>query len=327
MEEEKYDPEFYTEQEVEAIENHIERYFGPFDEVLHEIVSPGIHVDICVIKPNAARNYYTLVTMGMGAHEMNVPEQWRDDNTRAEILVTLPSHWNIKSHDEDDYWPVRWLKILARLPGNEDSWLGWGHTVPNGEPFASNTDLSGILLELPYTFGEDSMTCQLPNSETVNFYQMIPLYEEEMEYKVKNGTDVLTDQFDDDFDHVVDIRRKNYCVHVQKTFYLSREQIKPLYESNGPQDCLATDRILVDGCKVGYMYREEPDPDSDMPDSGWRFTAGDEDEEYMDNADNLGVYTLNTICNYDPDIIPLLDAGYGSAFYRDENGKFQKDED
>ena len=29
--------------------------------------------------------------------------------------------------------------------------------------------------------------------------------------------------------------------------------------------CFATNRVTVDGMKVGYMYREEPDPHSDFP--------------------------------------------------------------
>ena len=59
----------------------------------------------------------------------------------------------------------------------------------------------------------------------------------------------------------------------------------------------------VEGYKVGYCYREEPDGGWD---SGWRFTAGDESEAYMDDPNNAGIYKLNTICNDDPDIIPLL---------------------
>ena len=103
-------------------------------------------------------------------------------------------------------------------------------------------------------------------------------------------------------------------------FLLSKEQIKPLYQSEGPQGCLATNRITVDGEKVGYMYREEPDPDSDFPDSGWRFFAGDEDEEYTDNPDNINLFSLNTVANYDPSVIPYLSAPYGAAFIRQGDG-------
>lgn len=102
-------------------------------------------------------------------------------------------------------------------------------------------------------------------------------------------------------------------------FFLSKNQIKQKYHGKGPQGCFATNEITVRGRKVGYMYREEPDEDSEFPDSGWRFFAGDETEEYTDNPDNFNVFSLNTVCNYDPDIIPYLDAPYGSCFIKEGN--------
>ena len=91
----------------------------------------------------------------------------------------------------------------------------------------------------------------------------------------------------------------------EKKYFLSVNQTKRLIDSN--EGCIATDRITVDGCKVGFMYREESYQNGN-PDSGWRFMAGDEDEDddYMNNADNHAIYQVNTICNYDPDIIAFL---------------------
>ena len=94
-----------------------------------------------------------------------------------------------------------------------------------------------------------------------------------------------------------------------KKFKLTKEQIRPLATGRGA--CFATDRITADGAPVGYAYREEPDNEVD---SGWRFMAGDEPQEYMDDPDKLGLYDVNTIANCDPDIVPLLDAPTGSAF-------------
>ena len=67
-------PEVYTEDEMETVEGHIQQYFGKFENVFHELASPDIHVDICVVPPSEERDYYTLVTMGIGAHRMNVPQ-------------------------------------------------------------------------------------------------------------------------------------------------------------------------------------------------------------------------------------------------------------
>ena len=144
-EEEFSNPEVYTEEEMEAVEGHIEQYFGKFENVFHELVSPDIHVDICVVPPSEERDYCTLVTMGMGAHRMNVPEELAEYKLeRAELAIALPADWKLDQEsmkDEKWYWPIRLLKSLARLPINCDSWLGHGHTVENREPFADNTKL------------------------------------------------------------------------------------------------------------------------------------------------------------------------------------------
>ncbi len=96
------------------------------------------------------------------------------------------------------------------------------------------------------------------------------------------------------------------------------ESIRPIAEGHG--SCFATDEIMVKGRRVGYAYREEPDVSLD---SGWRFMAGDESDEYMNVADNVGLYDVNTVANYDPDIVPLLGAPVGASFVRDAaTGRF-----
>src|SRR5690554_2269636 len=97
-----------------------------------------------------------------------------------------------------------------------------------------------------------------------------------------------------------------------KNFRLKASEIKELISPMG--GCLATDRIVVDGAEVGYMYREPP---TESLSSGWTFMAGDEDQAYVDDPDRWGIYEVNTICNYDPAIIPYLDAKIGEAFGRD----------
>lgn len=105
-----------------------------------------------------------------------------------------------------------------------------------------------------------------------------------------------------------------------KNFKIKGENIKEILQWQGPSGAIATDKIMVEGCKVGYMYREEPV--NNYPDSGWRFFQGEETDEYVNNIKNSGIYDLNTICNYDPDIIPFLTSDYGTSYYRDSEGNF-----
>ena len=191
-------PEVYTEEEMEAIEGHIQQYFGKFENVFHELSSPDIHVDICVVPPSGDRDYYTLVTMGMGAHRMNVPEELAEYKLeRAELAIALPGNWKLKREDlknERWYWPIRLLKALARLPIASDTWLGFGHTMDNEEDFAKDTKLCAAILTGPQDTEDGSEVCILPSGEEVNFYQVIPLYRDELEYKLAHDADALLDK-------------------------------------------------------------------------------------------------------------------------------------
>ena len=189
------EPEVYSEDEMSAIEQHIKNTFGEFENVFHELVSPDIHVDICVVPPSDERDYYTLVTMGMGAHRMNVPEELAEYKLeRAELAIALPPDWKLDEEslkDERWYWPIGLLKVLARLPISNDTWLGFGHTMDNKENFAENTKLCAAILTGPQSTEEGGEVCTLPGGEEVNFYQVIPLYEDELDYKLEHDVDAL----------------------------------------------------------------------------------------------------------------------------------------
>ena len=72
------------------------------------------------------------------------------------------------------------------------------------------------------------------------------------------------------------------------------------------------------------MYRETPD--EGRPDSGWRFMAGNEDVEYMNNPNNHHIFAINTICNYDKDIIPYLKSKVWSVYIRINHTDFEIDD-
>ena len=102
-----------------------------------------------------------------------------------------------------------------------------------------------------------------------------------------------------------------------KKFKISPEDLEELIPNIGA--CMATDKITVEGLPVGFMYREEQ---MDALDNGWRFFSGTEDQDYVDNPNNSGIFNTNTIANYDPAIIPYLDLPEGTELERNEDGTF-----
>lgn len=207
----EFAPEMYSMEEVEAVEEHIKEYFGDFPTVFHELVSPDIHCDIYIVPPTEKRNYYTLLTVGMGAHVMDIPEELDAEKFgRAELLICLPPDWKVGENSEEWFWPIGLLKGLSRLPINCETWLGWGHSVDNGGSFAENTELCGSLLIYPEDVEQGADFCELPSGERVNFFEVLPIYREEMMFKRDNDTHALLEKMNG-VSHVVDIHREPVC--------------------------------------------------------------------------------------------------------------------
>lgn len=205
----------YTDKELDLYEKYIEETFGHFHEVFHEIVSTDIHLDIIIVPPTDKRPYYKLITMGMGAYRMNVPDKWREyELERAELVLYLPSTWNINSSQEEDYWPIRQLKILARLPIECHTWLGYGHTISSDEentPYANNTQFCSMMLVDALDNQGENLDLRMKSKGKINFYQLFPLYQEELEFKQKHNAETLLNLFDDeDLIPIVNIHRRNY---------------------------------------------------------------------------------------------------------------------
>jgi hypothetical protein len=202
---------------IEQISEHIVRHVGPIGTVWHEIVSDLVHLDVHWVQPTAERRYHTLVTSGMSDRPMTVPEG-AEAFRFAELMLCLPADWQISEtafKDERWYWPVRLLKILARFPHEYDTWLAYWHTIPNDdppEPYAPNTKLCCAFLAPPQTMPKDFSSLEVNSEKTIRFYAVMPLYREEMDLKLQQGTDPLLEKLARaGVTELVNINRKNVC--------------------------------------------------------------------------------------------------------------------
>ena len=207
----------YTEKELEKVSAYIERQYGEYKEVMHEMVSPDIHCDIVIVPPTDVSPYYKLVTMGAGAYKMRIPNELKSTICdRAEYVIFLPKDWNIIGVDnEENWWPMRMLKSAARLTVDTDDYLCITHSVQveeDGSPVAENTQFNSFVL-MPSIGKEGQVVEPLKLSlfgKKVAFYQLFPLYPEELKFKLEHGFDELVELFQEE-SMVVNTHRKNYC--------------------------------------------------------------------------------------------------------------------
>lgn len=93
-----------------------------------------------------------------------------------------------------------------------------------------------------------------------------------------------------------------------------REWVRLLEKDMG---CFITKRALEKQA-IHYMHRAKPAENT--PDSGWRFMYGNEDAEYLQDTDNTEVVSLNTVCNFQPDILAYIHTEVGKGFEMEMTG-------
>ena len=192
-----------------AIEQHYETFLGPSEAVWHEIVSHLVHIDVFMWTPTDERPMYTFATVGMSDKPVTVPKGALAEGRTAlaELVVCLPPSWPVPTDlqdtspwdDADAYFPIRWLKQLARLPHEYQTWLGSGHTIPNAdppEPFARSTQLCGWVLLPPITLPKPAHHLDLPGGRRLDVLGIVALHGDEMDAKLAHGTESLLDGFD-----------------------------------------------------------------------------------------------------------------------------------
>lgn len=205
---------------MEAIEKHMEGIFpgwGGF--VYHEIISSLVHIDVHILREPKGDGY-VLYTTGMSDLPMHLPEEIadREDLKYAELYMILPGDWNVGEEGEnsqdmpyESFWPFRLLKFLARFPHEYQTWLGWGHTIPNGPEYAPICDglgFGGAVLTQPSLIPP----LETEDGKTISFYMVVPAYKEEIEYKLKYGMESLGQRFmENKLPMMLDIHRPNYC--------------------------------------------------------------------------------------------------------------------
>ena len=185
----------------------------------------GLRIDIDIIKadPEQGVEHTILVTKGMGAYRMRLPEellQYRNPDEvetetkasdvenaeaatrhyeRCELYMELPASMDIESEKDEDSWPISMLNALARLPYIYNAWIGPGHIFTFNDYQAPGTKFQGAML-LPLAphesaneeAGKRALLCELPgDSGKVNFYRVVPLFEEELQYIEQHSAKTL----------------------------------------------------------------------------------------------------------------------------------------
>ena len=111
---------------IEAREAAYGRLYEQPVSVSHEVFPLIPHIDVYQYRPKMKdRSICRLVTGGMSDLPMTMPRGADDAPRRVELLLD-------RDEPRDEY--IATLRWLAHFPHSANTWVGYRHTVPNGDP-------------------------------------------------------------------------------------------------------------------------------------------------------------------------------------------------
>jgi len=204
---------------IETIDTHLDNFFEEEEIIVyHETETPKNenHIDIYWIKPQSEIiDYSILMTVGMSRVEQNFDNEIGAPKY-IEVAMLIPKEWDFKDYkwSDNEFWPIHHLRTIAKIPTKQDTWLGFGHTISwkydNSEIPGTGFNSSIILtsLSLPDKF----INVKIKGQKKIYVYSTLPLYPEELNFKLNHTTDGLLDKFDKfGIQEVVDVNRINTC--------------------------------------------------------------------------------------------------------------------
>ena len=194
------DPGDESTQDLPILSNHIQRWWGDVPIVFHELVSDYIHLDLHIVQATEEQPYHVVITTGMSDRPM-IPKMGGPPRY-CELVMALPADWPIEEKqfvDEKFWWPFRHLKQTARFPHVSNKYIWCEHTIANEEPlepFHDSVPFCGSILSIPMLCPEEAWSVHVRKDKEVFFFSWLPLYERELKYAHKHGSEALLEQLE-----------------------------------------------------------------------------------------------------------------------------------
>jgi hypothetical protein len=185
-----------------------ERLFGKPLSVSHEVLPLIPHIDVHTFRRTQGKNeVYSLVTSGMSDLTLVLPHGAnKDAPRRAELIFYC-------SEPREEY--ISTLRWVAHFPHDSRSWLGHGHTLPNGNPPSplwGSAELDTLFFLPPIVMKDQTLPEELIlGGEPVHLLWVVPLTTAECNFKLTQGFDSMLDLFQQNrHPYVFDPHRKSY---------------------------------------------------------------------------------------------------------------------
>lgn len=183
------------------IRRHIETHVGEIHEIYQsDDDTEDLKIELYHVLPQPNRPFHTFITGGMSHQTLPADDTPASENQRLELLVFLPSDWPVGKKafaDENHYWPIHFLQLLAHLPQQQKTGLYLHQMIPvsGKDNDIADTDFTGFLLIPPIHLAPEFARLDTHDGEKILFLAVMPLYPEEMAFVLTHGINALIQKF------------------------------------------------------------------------------------------------------------------------------------
>lgn len=147
-------------------------------------------IDLLQIRLQKRTEVTLLMTQGLSDYKMPVLHK-HEGYEHNELYFCLPGYWDLNDRNNPRMnWVISWLNRLVKHVQEKETWYGVGHTIPAGTPDSTLSDTmkqSYFFLDHP-RFVEQELRAVVLDDKTVHFLAVIPIFEDEFDYKMGKGT-------------------------------------------------------------------------------------------------------------------------------------------
>ena len=182
------------ETKIEAEPNyieHLEKQLGEFETIYKQVIPTHPPIDILYFK---GKTNDALVTNGMRRMPMNMPPELKTYQN-IELMMYVDKSFDLSDEGlmrEENAWLVKLLSDMAVYPSVNNSYLGWGHIVGNGEnleAYDKDVKYCGALVYPPINLSDVHFYQYSENNLNVFIYNVMPLYKEELMFIQEQSSD------------------------------------------------------------------------------------------------------------------------------------------
>lgn len=167
------------------------------DDKVSEILAFNGSFPLLMVDLENERNVTLIITNGLSDYRMPVPLKY-EGYEHNELYFCLPSYWNWEDlEDKNANWVYPWIEKMANFVIEKQTWFGAGHTIPNGKekaPISERMKQNHFLLSHPILLNKELEPIEI-DGKTVNFLAIIPIFQDEMNYKEAKGTFKIIEEF------------------------------------------------------------------------------------------------------------------------------------